>query len=62
MRTQCRERWNHHLRPDIRKDAWTEEEEQLLVEAHQQLGNKWSDIAKMIPGKRHQTFESLYAS
>lgn len=31
---QCRERWNHHLRPDIRKDAWTEEEEQQLVAAH----------------------------
>lgn len=32
---QCRERWNHHLRPDIRKDAWTEAEEQQLVSAHQ---------------------------
>ena len=31
---QCRERWNHHLRPDIRKGAWTAEEEELLVKAH----------------------------
>jgi hypothetical protein len=31
---QCRERWNHHLRPDINKNAWTEEEEGLLVAAH----------------------------
>jgi hypothetical protein len=31
---QCRERWNHHLRPDIRKDAWTQEEEAQLVAAH----------------------------
>jgi hypothetical protein len=33
---QCRERWNHHLRPDIRKDTWTEEEEWQLISAHQQ--------------------------
>ena len=48
---QCRERWNHHLRPDIRKDAWTLEEEGLLVDAHAKLGNRWSDIAKLIPGR-----------
>lgn len=44
------QRWNHHLHPDIRKDAWTEGEEQQLVAAHRQLGNKWSDIARRLPG------------
>lgn len=44
------QRWNHHLHPDIRKDAWTEAEEQQLVAAHRQLGNKWSDIARRLPG------------
>lgn len=29
---QCRERWNHHLKPGINKDAWTAGEEQLLVQ------------------------------
>lgn len=48
---QCRERWNHHLRPDIKKDAWSEEEETLLVKAHAQFGNRWSDIAKYLPGR-----------
>ncbi|GFR40756.1 hypothetical protein Agub_g1368 [Astrephomene gubernaculifera] len=48
---QCRERYNHHLRPDIKKDAWTEEEEALLVAAHLRYGNRWSDIAKMIQGR-----------
>lgn len=31
---QCRERWNHHLRPDIRKGAWAPGEEAALVEGH----------------------------
>lgn len=48
---QCRERWNHHLRPDIKKDAWNEEEEAQLVEAHLKYGNRWSDIAKFLPGR-----------
>ncbi|EFJ42872.1 transcription factor Myb7, partial [Volvox carteri f. nagariensis] len=48
---QCRERYNHHLRPDIKKDAWTEEEEALLVSAHLKFGNRWSDIAKVIKGR-----------
>lgn len=48
---QCRERWNHHLRPDIRKDAWTDKEEELLVKAHTLYGNRWSDIARYLPGR-----------
>ena len=28
---QCRERWHNQLDPAIRKDPWTDEEEQLLV-------------------------------
>jgi hypothetical protein len=48
---QCRERWHNQLRPDIKRDAWDDDEEQLLIEAHQKLGNKWSDIAKLIPGR-----------
>lgn len=45
------QRWNHHLRPDIKREAWTADEEAQLVEAHKQLGNKWSDIARLLPGK-----------
>lgn len=44
---QCRERWHNQLRPDIRRDAWTNEEEGLLAAAHVQLGNKWADISKV---------------
>lgn len=48
---QCRERWHNQLRPDIRRDAWEVYEEEILIEAHQRLGNKWADISKCIPGR-----------
>uniref|UniRef100_A0A0D9WHB0 Uncharacterized protein n=1 Tax=Leersia perrieri TaxID=77586 RepID=A0A0D9WHB0_9ORYZ len=47
---QCRERWHNHLDPQIRKEAWTVEEERVLARAHCMYGNKWAEIAKLLPG------------
>lgn len=42
----------------IQKDNWSREEELLLVEAHQKVGNKWSKLAKMIPSRSENTIKN----
>ena len=43
---QCRERYKNYINPSLRKDNWTKEEDELLLEKYQQYGGKWNKISK----------------
>ena len=34
---QARERWHNHLNPDIKKDIWGPEEDDLIIDSHKKL-------------------------
>ena len=43
---QCRDRWNHYLCHDTKEPAWTQEEDTLLMKLYNEIGSKWTLIAK----------------
>ncbi|CAJ1975229.1 unnamed protein product [Sphenostylis stenocarpa] len=47
----CRLRWSNCLRPDLKLDNFTVQEEDLIIKLHAAIGSRWSIIAQQLPGK-----------
>merc|ERR1719473_402440 len=48
---QCRERWFNHLDPSIKRGNYTQNEDKIIMDEQAKLGNKWSIISSMLPGR-----------
>nr|KYP54573.1 Transcription factor GAMYB [Cajanus cajan] len=56
----CRLRWANHLRPDLKKGAFTAEEESRIIELHSKMGNKWARMAAELPGRTDNEIKNYW--
>ncbi|CAI9786111.1 unnamed protein product [Fraxinus pennsylvanica] len=56
----CRLRWANHLRPNLKKGAFTQEEERLIIELHAKMGNKWARMAANLPGRTDNEIKNYW--
>ncbi|EAR91055.3 Myb-like DNA-binding domain protein (macronuclear) [Tetrahymena thermophila SB210] len=59
---QCRERWNNHLDPDMKRGQWTDEEDLHLLQLSYENGSKWSYIAKQLKERTENAVKNRYKS
>ena len=59
---QCRERWVNSLCPNINKGTWSEKEEKILFLTQLKIGNKWSELAKLLPGRSENDIKNHFYS
>ncbi|KAK3125772.1 hypothetical protein QOZ80_7BG0609560 [Eleusine coracana subsp. coracana] len=59
---QCRRRWYNYLNSECKKGGWSQEEDMLLCEAQKVLGNRWTEIAKVVSGRTDNAVKNRFST
>eukprot|EP00808_Paulinella_micropora_P016174 g61040.t1 len=59
---QCRERWCNQLKPGIRRDIWTPEEDRVIIDLHKSRGGRWAEMARLMEGRTENAIKNRWNS
>ena len=60
--TQCKERWNNYLDPNISRGPWTPGEDCKILRGFREHGKKWSLIGKLVVSRTESAIKNRVKS